>query len=337
MHQYVSRPDGRIRTEQLYADRLVRWLYHPLRENATWLFRALTSPRASRLLAAVNYDLPFAGRLSGQQRFLQKLGVDLRECLDPPQALNTPRQVFERRIRYWDCRPMPADPAAVVSPADARILVGSLTEASDFFLKDKFFRFDELLGCNRPRWREAFAGGDFAIFRLTPDKYHYSHTPVAGRVVDLYGVDGRHHACNPTATVAEATPLSKNRRVVTIIDTDVPEGTGVGLVAMVEVVALMIGDVVQCYSAQRYDAPVAELEGLMLAKGCPKSRYRPGSSTDVLLFQPGRIDFDADLRANRQRRDVHSRFSAGFGQPLTETEVQLRTQIARRRQAPVKE
>jgi phosphatidylserine decarboxylase len=41
-------------------------------------------------------------------------------------------------------------------------------------------------------------------------------------------------------------PYSKNKRVVTIIDTDVEGGTGIGLVAMIEVVALMIGDIVQC-------------------------------------------------------------------------------------------
>ena len=32
-------------------------------------------------------------------------------------------------------------------------------------------------------------------------------------------------------------------------DTDIPGGSHVGFVAMIEVVALMIGDIVQCYSA----------------------------------------------------------------------------------------
>ena len=54
----------------------------------------------------------------------------------------------------------------------------------------------------------------------------------------------------PGAVVALVTPYSKNSRVVTIIDTEVPGGTGVGLVAMIEVVALMIGEVVQCYSGR---------------------------------------------------------------------------------------
>ncbi len=59
----------------------------------------------------------------------------------------------------------------------------------------------------------------------------------------------------PVAVINVVTPFSKNKRVVTIIDSDVPGGTGVGLVAMVEVVALMIGDVVQAYSETKYDSP----------------------------------------------------------------------------------
>jgi hypothetical protein len=46
------------------------------------------------------------------------------------------------------------------------------------------------------------------------------------------------HTYHPAATVALAMPLSKNRRGVTIIDTDVAYSSGVGLVAMPEVVAL---------------------------------------------------------------------------------------------------
>src|SRR5690606_29907697 len=121
---------------------------------------------------------------------------------------------------------------------------------------------------------EAFSGGDFAVFRLTPDKYHYNHAPVAGRVVDAYAVDGRYHSCNPGAVVQLVTPYSKNKRFVTVIDTDVEGGTGVGLVAMVEIVALMIGEIVQCYSDERYDAPRPVEPGLFLRRGAPKSLYR---------------------------------------------------------------
>jgi len=156
--------------------------------------------------------------------------------------------------------------------------------------------------------------------------------PVSGRVVEFYEISGDYHSCNPGAVVEMVTPYSKNKRVVTIIDTDVPEGTRIGLVAMVEVVALMIGDVVQCYSESRgYDFPMQIQPGMFLRKGQPKSLFRPGSSTDILLFQPGRVVFAEDLVTLMRRPDVASRFSIGFGGPLAEVDVRVRSLIGRRR------
>lgn len=320
-HQYIERDSGRIVTERLFGDRMVRLLYHGVRENNTALFRMLTSSRSSHILGMVNFDRPVLSK----RAFLASCGIDLSECLDPPEQLDTPRKIFERRIRYRDCRPMPTEMTAVVSPADARVLVGSFRETSLMFLKEKFFSFEELLGCGNTKWHQAFSGGDFAVFRLTPDKYHYNHTPVAGEVVDFFAIDGDYHSCNPSAVVSVATPYSKNKRVVTIIDTDVPGGTSVGLVAMIEVVALMIGDIVQAYSTQGYDAPRQIEKGMFLHKGQPKSLYRPGSSTDILIFQEGRIDFAGDILDNMRQVDVSSRFTQGFQKPLVETDIRVRS------------
>jgi len=327
-HQYIDRDAGRVCDERIYGDGLVRWLYSEVRENAPALYRLALSPRVSGLLGFINYDLPLGGVISGSRRFLRENGVNLDECVERPEALNTMRKVFERRIRYWDCRPLPPERNAVVSPADARVLVGSFDETSALFLKGKFFDFEELLGRGKTNWLGSFTGGDFAIFRLTPDKYHYNHTPVTGVVRDFYEVRGRHHACNPSAIVTEVTPYSKNTRTVTVIDTDVEGGAQVGLVAMIEVTALMIGEVAQCYSRERYDLPQPITVGMFVERGCPKSLYRPGSSTDVLLFQRGRVSFDEDLINNLRRHDAQSRFSQGFGRPLVETEVAARSRIA---------
>jgi phosphatidylserine decarboxylase len=324
-HQYVERETGNVRTERLRSDGTVNMLYSFARETAPSLFRALTSARMSSLLGYVAYDLPVhpAG-----QRFLRNCGVDFSECVEPPECLDTPRKVFQRRIRYWQCRPMPDDCSVVVSPADARVIFGSLSETSLLFLKDKFFAIEELLGIDKPEHTSAFREGDFAIFRLTPDKYHYNHTPVSGIVLDIYEIPGKYHSCNPGAVVHMVTPCSKNKRVVTIIDTDVENGTGVGLVAMIEIVALMIGDIVQAYSETEYENPRTVTRGLFLKKGVPKSLYRPGSSTDLLLFQKGRIEFAEDLVKNMRRTDVQSRFSVGFGSPLAETDLKVRSLIA---------
>jgi len=114
-HQYIERSSGRICDEPLFGDRIIRWLYHPVREKAPQLFRLLTGARASQLLGFFNYDLALSAKILGNNLFLKEAGVSLAECLDPPHTLDTARKVFERKICYWECRPMSADPQTVVS------------------------------------------------------------------------------------------------------------------------------------------------------------------------------------------------------------------------------
>jgi phosphatidylserine decarboxylase len=329
-HQYIDRETNRIETESLVADPLINRLYSRVRENAPLLFNAATSSRMTAILGFLNFDMPLPGKRSLRLQRVKAMGIDLTECLDSLESLDTARKIFERKIRYWKCRPMPKGIDRILSPADARMVVGSFDRHDSLYIKEKFFSFEELIGRDKTRWLNRFQNGDFALFRLTPDKYHYNHVPVSGQVKDFYYISGRCHSCNPGAVISMATTFSKNRRVVTIIDTDVPGGTGIGLVAMIEIVAMMIGDIVQCYSSHAYDHPTDIRTEMFLEKGCPKSLYRPGSSVDVLIFQKNRVVFSPDILANMQRRDAVSRYTAHFRHPLVETDVKVRSEIGRK-------
>jgi len=335
VHQYIDRVGSHVCTETLLGDRMIRFFYTTARERAPAVFDALTSARMSSLLGFFHYDLPAVRPLHRVRRVMHRMGIDPADCLDPPDQFDTLRKLFERKIRYLQRRPMTDAPSAVVSPADSRMIVGSFADTSALFIKGKFFDFEELIGRHRSRWLERFYHGDFAVFRLTPEKYHYNHMPVAGRVVDIYDIPGRFHSCNPGAVISLATPFSKNKRVVTVFDTNVEGGTGIGMVAMIEVVALMIGDIVQCYSddtGSGYDDPRPVCSGMTVRKGVPKSLYRPGSSVDVLIFEKGAIDFSPDILRNLHRMDAVSRFSMNFGRPLVETEVEVRSVIATKKE-----
>ena len=326
-HQYVDRRSGRVCTERFLGDRVVSFIYSDVRENAPTVFKALTSARASSMLGYLNFDSFLKTKFRSPRELIRSWGVDVSECLDELEDLNTPTKLFTRKIRYWECRPMNQDPWAVVSPADSRVLIGSLKTNSLLFIKHKFFDFEELLGTGRERWHEAFQGGEYAIFRLTPDKYHYNHNPVAGRIEDIYETDGEYHSCNPEAVLTLAGPYSKNKRVVTIFNTDVVGGTGAGYVAMIEVAALMVGDIEQCYSLEEYKYPKPVKPGMFLEKGRPKSLFKPGSSTVILLFQPDRILWEDDLLDNQSLTGVQSRFTSFLGRPTVETDLQVRSQI----------
>ena len=324
-HMYIERGTGNVVREQLLGNAVISALYSPALEKAAVLTRLASSRYMSRMLGYLNYDNLLSARATGMLRFLRESGIQTSEFVGSLSEYDTPRKIFERQIRYWICRPMPENARAVVCPADARTLVGSTSDSSGLYLKQKFFSFPELLG---ERWQCDFEDADYAVFRLTPEKYHYTHSPACGRVLDFYAVDGRYHACNPNATVQLVAAASKNRRFVTILDTDCPGGTGVGLVAMVEVVALMVGRIEQRYSDERYESPQAIEPGMMLGRGNPKALFRPGSSTVVLLFQRDRIRFADDLLANQRRGGVETRFSLHLGEPLIETDVAVRSLLA---------
>lgn len=326
-HQYIDRATGNVVREHLLANSVVSALYSPALEKAPMLTRLASSRYVSCVLGYLNYDNVLSSRATGMLKFLRDSGIPLSEFVGNLSEYDTARKIFERQIRYWNCRPMPSNPRAVVCPADARALVGSMEKSSGLYLKQKFFSFPELLGDGSP-WQSSFEAGDYAVFRLTPEKYHYTHSPVSGRVLDLYSVEGRYFPCNPNAAVQLITPVSKNRRVVTVLETDCPNGSGVGRVAMIEVVALMIGQIEQRYSERRYEDPCPVEKRMFLRAGAPKSLFRPGSSTVVLLFQRDRIRFAQDLVVNQRRGDVQSRFSLTLGEPLTETDVAVRSLLA---------
>ncbi len=326
-HRYIDRTTGNVMRERLLADSVIAAMYSPALESAPLLTHLASSRYVSRVLGYLNYDNLASSRVTGMLRFLRDSDIDLSEFVGNISEYDTPRKLFERQIRYWACRPTAEDPSAVLCPADARVLVGSMDEASGLYLKQKFFSFPELLGENSP-WQASFTSGDYAIFRLTPEKYHYTHVPVSGRVLDFYSVDGRYHPCNPNAVVQLINPVSKNRRVITILDTDIPAGSQVGQVAMIEVVALMVGQIEQRYSVARYHDPCSLSRDMFLRAGAPKALFRPGSSTVVLLFQKGRVRFAEDLLRNQQRGGIRNRFSLTLGEPLTETDVAVRSLLA---------
>ena len=327
-HEYIVRETGEVVQERLFGNRTLRALYSTELENTAWLCRAASSRRITDLLGYLNYDNLLSSRLLGMSGFLRDSGIDPGEFVEPPESLDTLRKIFGRKIKYWECRPLPGAEQAVTCPADSRMTLGEITDLSFLPVKNKFFDCAELLGGSRSGWTDHFEGGCYAMFRLTPEKYHYSHVPVSGIVEDFYAVEGRYHSCNPNAVVQLLNPYSKNRRVVTILSTDTEGGSDVGLVAMVEVVALMVGRIEQCYSEFKYDNPRPVQKSMRLLIGAPKAVFLPGSSTIILLFQKGRIQFSDDLVRNQRRRDVRSRYSTSIGQVLVETDVMARSPLA---------
>lgn len=325
-HYYIERSTGIPVKETFFSDKLINFIYNPIYENFNFVFKILTGKYSSKAAAYFNYESLLKSKLSDTKRLMRDLKIKEDELYLTQNKRLTPKLIFERKIYYWDKRPLNKDLSSIASPCDSRVITGDDSNKALYFIKEKFFSYDDLIP-SKKEWSKTFKSGCFAIFRLTPDKYHYNHTPVSGKVVDFYEIDGVYHSCNPSVVSKIDKPFCKNKRVVTILDTDVENGSNIGKVCMVEVAALMIGEIIQCYSQKRYEHPKPIKKGMFIEKGQPKSRFAPGSSTVIILFEKGKIRFDDDLIENRNR-NIESRFSKDFTTPLIETDINVREQIA---------
>ena len=105
-HHYIERDTGQVCSERPIGDWIVNYLYSKKREEVPFVYQLLGSQWFSGFLGWVNYDFPLGQSISGIRRFLKNCAIDLSECLDKPEELDSARKVFERRIRYWQWRPM---------------------------------------------------------------------------------------------------------------------------------------------------------------------------------------------------------------------------------------
>ncbi len=123
-----------------------------------------------------------------------------------------------------------------------------------------------------------FEGGSLAVFRLAPQDYHRYHFPVNGILTETRQIDGPLYTVNPIA-VNKVDVFTENQRTVSIFDS-----VEFGKVAFVCVGATLVGSIVHTHPLQQ-----------QFAKGDEFGFFQFGGSTTILLFQKGRIEYDADL------------------------------------------
>jgi phosphatidylserine decarboxylase len=276
---YLERGSGRLRQEDVYAGGLLRLLY---------------ASRAGRLLEPVLAGSPLFSRAAGAwqetrlsrhriEPFAERYRIDPSEAERPLDAYRSFADFFRREAAPGR-RPLDPDPDVVVSPADGKVFVVERVEPDrPFRIKRSIFDLGTFLGDAGLARR--FAGGALAVIRLTLRDLHRFVFPLAGTPGPALDVPGRYHAGGPYARGWLVPFFAENHRQLTRLDS-----ARCGLVLMAEVGALTVGSIRQTF-----------VPGLAVERGEAKGYFEPGGSTIVLLFEPGRIAFDADLLAASAR------------------------------------
>ncbi|MGE0711723.1 MAG: phosphatidylserine decarboxylase [Planctomycetota bacterium] len=293
--RYLDRASGEWRRERVFGERELRWFYGSrLGRLATW---------------AVFSRAPFSKLYGGLKRaarsraaipeFVAGLGIDASEAARPLEDYASLDDFFARHLRAG-ARPLDPDPDALLSPADGRVLAYEAVGAHET-LRIKASRVTPAALLGDEALARRFAGGPLLIVRLAPADYHRFHFPADGTAGAPRRLHGPLHSVHPIALEGGA-PSFLNEREVTLL-----ESPRHGLLALVEVGAMVVGTIEQTYAP----GPVR--------RGAEKGTFHFGGSTVVLLTEPGRVALDEDLLDTTR---------AGY-----ETLVRMGTRVGRAREA----
>lgn len=280
-----DRITGYIQEEKMniYVRLGIRVLYKGVRSS-----KNMESRRARNMLKSLSikqgrkYDNPMSARAI--PAFIKFHQLDMTEVLEPLENFKTFNQFFYRKLKPGArvCE-APVEDRILVSPADCRsTYFPTITKATDVWIKGREFSITRLFGSAYPEYVDRFNNGSLAIFRLAPQDYHRFHVPVSGVLGEPRTIEGEYYTVNPMAIRSSLDVFGENVRVLVPIESD-----AFGLVMVVCVGAMMVGSTV-----------ITAKEGSRVSRIDELGYFQFGGSTLVVLFEPGKAKFDADLVSN---------------------------------------
>lgn len=274
--RYIDRESGEVKTENVYGEKWLDWLYHnPVGEATLWTI-------AKRKIVTSLYGDQMEKPASADKiiPFVKEYDVDL--SIAQKQNFTSFNDFFIRKLKP-EARPIVADSLDVASPADGKILAYENVSNSDFYIKG--FRFNVNSFLNNPELAKKYEDGAMIVFRLAPPDYHRYHFPVSGTTASSnIKINGDYYSVNPLALRKKAEIFWLNKREYGVIKSPL-----FGDVVMVEVGATMVGSMIQTYSSTN------------VKKGEEKGYFKFGGSTVVLLFEKNKVKIDTDLLMNTSK------------------------------------
>lgn len=267
------------------------------------LFAALQYVLPKHLLSRIIYavarsESPFVKR-TFLKIFLGLFDINMAEAAQPnPYAYRTFNDFFTRALKPG-ARPIANEPELIVSPVDGTVSqCGELLNESILQAKGQTYSLQELLAGDAESVA-AYRNGSFACIYLAPYNYHRIHMPYAGTALKNIYVPGDLFSVNASTARAVPRVFARNERLICEFNTPV------GRVAVILVGALHVGSIETVHCGEVNPPPrrdkrpeiIATGVGRSFAKGEELGRFNMGS-TVVLLFERGRIHWDAAMKPN---------------------------------------
>lgn len=197
-------------------------------------------------------------------------------------------------------RPMPDDPAVVVSPVDGTVSqAGVITSGRIVQAKGRGYSVAELLGgADGTEFASALGNGSFATIYLAPHNYHRFHAPYSGRLIESIEIPGRLFSVNGTTERHVGRLFARNERLVLRIR------AAFGEYAMVLVGAMIVASIRVTWSGPTspYRRQLSRTPGgVVFERGGEVGAFLLGS-TVIVLFPGGAVKLDKAVGAGTPLR-----------------------------------
>lgn len=211
--------------------------------------------------------------------FIANFDIETSEFLENVDQFTSFNDFFIRKLQP-SARPITKGDDVAIIPADGRYLFyQNIQETEGFIVKGEKFNLKTLLESESLATR--YAGGSMVIARLCPTDYHRYHFPVDCIPTDSKIINGFLYSVNPIALKKNIHIFTENKRALTKL-----ESKKFGTVLFLEIGATSVGTITNTYHPHKF-----------YPKGTEKGYFSFGASSLILLFEPGKIEFDEDLLA----------------------------------------
>lgn len=258
--------------ESIYGDRPIRALYET--SLGQKISDVISHPIFSKMYGAYQ-DSSFSR--TGITPFIEHFHIQMEEFEKGPfKSFNE----FFKRGFLPGKRTFTSQPHELPAFAEGRYLgFDKVTPESRFPVKGDFLTATDLLQNHEKA--KPFEGGPVIIARLCPVDYHRFHFPDDGEIIERWNIEGGLQSVNPIALKAKNAILITNERQVSILKTK-----NFGLMAYIEVGALLVGKIVQSYKGSHFK------------RGDEKGYFLFGASTVIVLGEPGKFSIDKTILEN---------------------------------------
>jgi len=294
---YINRKTGQKEKEAVFGESAIRFLYGTSGMSKT-IGRAVLHLFAKWPFLSALYG--FLQKLPTSKKkiepFVKRFDIDTNEFTEDGNTYQSFNDFFIRKLKA-EARPIQDGDDVAVIPADGRYrFFEKITKDDAFRVKNKVFCLETVLQDRDLANR--YDEGSLVIARLCPTDCHRFYFPFRCTPSKAKFINGKLFSVNPIATRDNPWIWGVNRRVLTLLETN-----AFGTVCFMEVGATNVGSIIQTYTP-----------GEVQEKGAEKGYFSFGGSALLLFFEPGKMQFDADLlRYSQENPDLEVRCLIGEG------------------------